>query len=297
MTIAVCYLTPEGVILGADSTTSLFNENGAHYFNFNQKVFEIGENSTLGFVTWGMGEINKSSLRKIVADVADDFKASTPSSLQSAADRMADIFWGQYTHDQFYTYFKQLEAKPAFGSSAAAAPVIDHAPRTKDEEEQFNTLSQNLQFGFCIGGYILPDRTPAAIIFDFLPSMTQRPSSTSMQPHSTVWKGVPNMIQRLIKGWDNNLRIEILNSGFWVGNQQQLDDILARQSLAHQIMPVRDAIDYVYTCIHSTIKAMKFSSLPQVCGGPIEIAVITVDRNFRWVKHKSWDSAIRDGDS
>src|SRR5712671_5580285 len=54
-------------------------------------------------------------------------------------------------------------------------------------------------------------------------------------------------------------------------------------------VPIRDAIDFTYTCILSTIKAMKFSNLPQVCGGPIEIAVITNDRNFRWVRHKSLD--------
>ena len=42
-------------------------------------------------------------------------------------------------------------------------------------------------------------------------------------------------------------------------------------------------------------KAMKFSDLPQICGGPIEIAVITSDRRFRWVKHKTWDAAIMEG--
>jgi hypothetical protein len=32
------------------------------------------------------------------------------------------------------------------------------------------------------------------------------------------------------------------------------------------------------------------------CGGPIEIAVITTDRRFRWVRHKDWDVAIAEGD-
>lgn len=58
---------------------------------------------------------------------------------------------------------------------------------------------------------------------------------------------------------------------------------------------MRDAVDYVHSCIYCTIKAMKFSNLSQVCGGPIEVAVITADRRFRWVRHKSWDAAIADG--
>jgi hypothetical protein len=30
----------------------------------------------------------------------------------------------------------------------------------------------------------------------------------------------------------------------------------------------------------------------KTCGGPIEVAVITSDREFRWVRHKGWDVAI-----
>jgi hypothetical protein len=36
----------------------------------------------------------------------------------------------------------------------------------------------------------------------------------------------------------------------------------------------------------STIKAMKFSNFPQTCGGPIEIAVISSDRRFRWCQRR-----------
>ena len=59
---------------------------------------------------------------------------------------------------------------------------------------------------------------------------------------------------------------------------------------------MRDAIDYVHSAIYCTIKAVKFSTMAQVCGGPIEIAVITSDRLFRWVRHKPWHAAIVDGD-
>jgi len=42
-------------------------------------------------------------------------------------------------------------------------------------------------------------------------------------------------------------------------------------------------------------KAMKFSHMAPVCGGPVEIAVITTDRKFRWVRHKKFDAAIGEG--
>jgi hypothetical protein len=57
-------------------------------------------------------------------------------------------------------------------------------------------------------------------------------------------------------------------------------------------MPLRDAIELVHSMIDATIKAMKFSQLAHTCGGPIEVAVVTTDRPFRWVKHKPFDVAL-----
>jgi hypothetical protein len=58
---------------------------------------------------------------------------------------------------------------------------------------------------------------------------------------------------------------------------------------------LRDAIDFAYSSIHSTIKALKFSNLNQICGGPIEIAVIRTDRLFEWVQHKKWNAGLKEG--
>jgi RND family efflux transporter MFP subunit len=59
--------------------------------------------------------------------------------------------------------------------------------------------------------------------------------------------------------------------------------------------PLREVVDFVHTCVHSTIKALKFSHFQQICGGPVELAVISTDRNFRWVRHKEWTAAVIDG--
>jgi hypothetical protein len=55
MTIAACYRCTEGIVLGSDSTTTYFvgTPQNPRHFNCAQKVFEIGENSTLGIVTCG----------------------------------------------------------------------------------------------------------------------------------------------------------------------------------------------------------------------------------------------------
>jgi hypothetical protein len=106
--------------------------------------------------------------------------------------------------------------------------------------------------------------------------------------------GVPVIFRRLLNGYDDRTVDAVINSGKWNGTRPELEAILGQFRLAHPQVPIRDAIDFVHTGIMSTIKAMKFSNFPQVCGGPIEIAVISSDRRFRWVKHKEWDTAIRE---
>jgi hypothetical protein len=98
-------------------------------------------------------------------------------------------------------------------------------------------------------------------------------------------------------GCDDSLKADLLGSGKWSGTPADLDALVAHHTIAHPIiLPMRDAIDFVHSCISTTIKSLKFSNLSQICGGPIEMAVITADRPFRWVRHKSWDSAISEGE-
>src|SRR5262249_42523348 len=120
------------------------------------------------------------------------------------------------------------------------------------------------------------------------------PTANGVQGVGGFW-GAPNMIMRLIFGADSGLASAILASKKWTGTPQELDTIIRQFNLSHPVLPIRDAIDFVHACIYSTIKALKFSMLDQICGGAIELAVITTDRQFRWVRHKDWDVAIRDG--
>jgi hypothetical protein len=57
-------------------------------------------------------------------------------------------------------------------------------------------------------------------------------------------------------------------------------------------LPIREAIDFVHTYLHITVKAFKFRFGPPICGGPIEISFISTDRKFRWVLHKDFARAI-----
>lgn len=278
LTIAVCYLSPEGIVLGADSTTTFSGGEGHHFYNHAQKLFEIGENSTFALVTWGLASFNGTSYRRLIAQLADSFIATPPASIKDVADAWVAIAWPVFSALPQFKRVQELDK---------------NAKRTDDEDKEYNQLKAGLVVGFCIGGYCLPDRLGRAFEIVFDPLST--PSPSEIAPLSQKWWGVPNIISRMIHGSDVNLRTSILASGMWSGTPEQLDSILADQALLHPILPIREAVDFVHSCIRSTGKAMKFSINPQFCGGPPEVAVITSDRAFRWVRHKSWDTAIIDG--
>lgn len=282
-------------MLGADSTASLITTPGGfHYFNHNQKLFELGEEVTLGALTWGLGSLGTKSYRTLFAELSDDLESNPAATVADVAARWGAMFWANYSTtpdiQNAIAACALLVAKAPF--DPAAAP---HAGmRTQVEEEALLQLRRNYIVGFCVGGYVLPDRTPFAFQLQYDPSLPA-PAPIAIPMHSVQFWGAPNVFQRLILGADDNLRSAIKTSPHWKGTPQDLDALIAPHVFGHPILPIRDAIDFVHSCIYSTIKAMKFSSFSQICGGPIELAVVTTDRRYRWVRHKEWDTAIEEG--
>ena len=293
MTIAMCYISPEGIVLGADSTASIsVDPGGYHYFNHNQKIFEIGEGRTLAIVTWGLGGLNALSHRTLIALLADDLALNPPATVLDVATRWSNIFWDAFSADAGYGPMLQrcaeLRDRPPHDPEGKAANA-----RTEEEERELQQLRFNLFVGFVIGGYVLPDRAPAAFEIAVDP-LAGKPTPLRIE-HTAVFRGAPNIIQRLLFGCDDEFEASILRSPHWNGTPADFADLRRQHTLSHPLLPIRDAVDFVHTCISSTIKAFKFSNWSQICGGPIELAVITSDRKFRWVRHKEWDSAISDG--
>ena len=260
-----------------------------HYFDFNQKIFQIGDASTLGLLTWGLGSLGSTSYRTLLAKLDDGLKQQKPKSVAEVAARWVELIWPVYDSFDLTIKFRALTAKPARDPANANS-------RTEEEEKELSNLKAGLVLGFCIAGYVPSDRACVVCQMLFEPGLA-KPVPKVHTVESFSWWGVPNIVSRLVFGADHNLKSAILASGKWTGTPAEYDAILANQRLVHASLPIRDAVDYVHSSIYCTIKAMKFSSFPQVCGGPIEIAVITSDRKFRWVRHKAWDAAITDGEA
>jgi len=288
MTIAACYLSTEGVVLGADSMSTVFvpgsgaQQGSEHHFNFAQKVFEFGEpGASVGVTLWGLGSLLTKSHRTIIAEAADQSLTANLPDLKQVADLVGQLYAQEY-EQSFRDIITQANTLQQKGEE-----------RTKKEDEALADWKQMLALGICLGGRWGASRNPRAfeIVFDVTGPFPSRVNE--LAKGTPYFWGCPNLIERVLRGTDFQTASRISNSPHWQGSFRDLLQILEQSRLGRPMdLPLREAIDWMHASIYTTIKTMKFSHLEPLCGGPIEIAAVTSDRPFRWVCHKRLSEAV-----
>jgi hypothetical protein len=266
MTVAAAYLTSEGVVFGADSATTVAQQQVlgqsavVQLFDHAQKIFEVGKvcEGRLAICTFGAGQVGGASHRTLAARLADWVTEQT--MVAHAAQELC-------------TLVQQELTKKALPTS----------------------------LGYFIGGWNPISHNPECFELAFEPG--KPPVVTALQIGEARFQGSPEMFMRAYHGIDPRLPDLVHNellklitpppANFTAHVQTAFRNALAQiPTGGFNDMPLREAIDFIHMYMHLTIKAFKFRFGPPVVGGPIEIGFISTDRNFRWVRHKPFDSAI-----
>jgi hypothetical protein len=264
MTIAAAYLTSEGVVLGTDSTTTVFVNTPAgakvgQLLNNAQKIFEIGQpnEGRLAFATWGDGMIGETSHRTVGALLADKILAET--TVEQAVGLLLGI------------------VKEASGN--CGTPDV----------------------GYFVGGTNPSSHKPECYKVVIGKGQTQ---VTPLKFGDAYFEGVSNFFIRAFHGIDPglpNALSQALRKHLGTAAPSNFEEVFGaalRDAMSAiytgwtQHLPLRDAIDFVHMYLHLTIKAFRFRLGPPICGGEIELGFVSTDRPFRWVRHKDFDSAI-----
>ncbi|MBX3321372.1 MAG: hypothetical protein KF757_00125 [Phycisphaeraceae bacterium] len=144
MTIAACHLSPEGVVLGADSATTLNGgPDGTCHLDFAQKIFEVGpEGASVGLVTWGLGQIGDESHRTIAARLGNAHAKSPFDSLGKMATYLSEDLGRAF--EKAYSIeiarYRELEEKAGY------------TDLEEDETKEINELRGRLSGGYCLAG-------------------------------------------------------------------------------------------------------------------------------------------------
>lgn len=270
MTIAIALKVGDGVVLGADSATTLSAADGYKNSYFNaEKVFNLVKGLPLGFVTAGLGGLDERSIASLAKDLRERLRDKSkqawwldPASytVEGAATKVKEFFFDELYEPAFRTWTDPNNDPPVLefyvaGYSAGLA-----------HPEVWSVVMH----GVGVSVQCAVDRDNSA---------------------DAVWTGQPEALNRLIRGYSSEVYYGLTAAG--VPPDEAADFLVGLQveSLIHAAMPIQDAIDLVHYMVDVTAGFVRFAPGHATVHPPTDSATITKHEGFRWVRRKHYFSA------
>ena len=282
MTIAICLKVGDGVVLGADSASTLATEQGVVNVYFNaEKIFNLRKGLPIGAVTYGLGGIGGRSVTSLAKDLRDRFTNPGPwhldpqnYTMEEVATRLREFFY-----DEHY-----LSAYPD-ASDEDAPPSELPTPQEPPTPKVFHAM------GFTVAGFSAGVAHPEVWSVEVHRDGKCPPPRLEWDREASgvlSWNGEPEAINRLMAGHTQGAVNRLMEAG--VSAEDAFDLVVDFKQLAHAAMPVQDAIDLVEYLIHVTIGWIRFRPGASTVAPPIDLAAITLHERFRWVRRKHYYS-------
>jgi hypothetical protein len=271
MTIAIAIKVNDGIVLAADSASTILSpdpktnkKNIWIIYNNANKVFNLIKGIHVGAISWGSGSIGQASIETLVKDFRKKVSDSDPEwKIDTQSYTIEDIAqkFRKFIFDQHYSKeFKDWPEKP--------------------------------DLGFLIVGY--STKRPLAEIWriEINNGNCQGPELIGKEQDIGIhWFGEIEAIGRLYKGFSIHLPTVLEEAGL---NPEQIKKVLQlsneRLTVPFVIppMPVQDAINLARFLVDMTEQYSKYRPGAPTVGGPIEIAAITKHEGFKWIERKHY---------
>ncbi len=272
MTIAISLKVHDGVVLAADSASTLLAQTPAgvgvvNVYNNANKIFNLCKGLPVGALTWGAGNIGASS----TSTLAKDFRRRLSGegehawkldldnySVLSIAERLCDFMFTE----NYLDAFAEWPHKPAMGFM-----VCGYSSGSALAEE----WQINIENGQCSGPFQM----------------------RALEDAGVTWNGDPEAITRLLFGM-STVTPQVLTQ---LGLQDRLDEIIAAlrdaqiAPLVQAAMPIEDAADLAEFLVKTTARFNRYMPGADTVGGPIEVAAITKHEGFKWLHRKHYYSS------
>ena len=282
MTIAVSLKVNDGVVLAADSASTIMgSEPGAvvNVYNNANKIFNLRKGLPLGLITWGLGGIGGASISTLAKDLRRRLTGTSPDPAYADWEIDVTSFSVKAVADRVREFFYEERYKDA----AAAEAEEDEAPEFP-------------QLGFVVAGYSTAEPQAEEYLLVLSADGCQGPDLVRPVDEPGVsWAGQPEAITRLVNGHGLMLP-DVLVDDFGVktddvGDAVALISTKLAAPLVNPAMPFQDAIDLAEFLVDVSIKWSRFMPGSPTVGGPIETAAISKHEGFKWVRRKHYFEA------
>lgn len=271
MTIAISLKVHDGVVLAADSASTLFGPDLSgnivvvNVYNTASKVFNLYKGLPIGCITWGSGSIGHASISTLVKDLRKRFMGKD----------LKHPDW-EINHDK-YTIEEIAKNTRKFFFEELYVP-------------QFKDAQQKPVLGFIVAGYSAGEDLAEEWRIRIEKGDCSEPELIRPKNVTGItWSGEPEAITRIVFGHGTVLPQVLKELG--VPEEQigpAMKQIQARLlvPLAPAPMPIQDAIDLAIFLVDATIMFSRFAPGAPTVGGPVEVAAITKHEGFKWVRRK-----------
>lgn len=267
MTVAVAVKVFDGIVLAADSATTLqLPGGGAQVYNNASKVFHLHRTLPIGAMTWGLGAIGPASIATLCKDFRRrlmgkdpghlDWKLTEGYTVQDVANRLVEMFYDEL----WVSNFPDVSGQP---------PAL----------------------GMLVSGY--SGNSAHGEAWEIVIDGSGRPvPELIIGENSFGWKAFaqPQATDRLFGGIDPDLAGQ-LHAALGPDYQKisHLIAAAARQP-AQPAMPFGDAIALAQVLVETTANFSHFLLGPDTVGGQVDIAGINRHEGFRWITRKHYYS-------
>jgi hypothetical protein len=273
VTLAISLKVNDGLVLAADSASTLFNDAGniIKVYNNANKVFNLRKGFPIGAITWAGGSIGPAAISTLTKDLRRRFSGEDPGHKDWELDKetytieQVAVRLREFMYEELYVPLYQDQAvKPSTGFL-----VVGHSAN-EGMAEEYEVIIDNS--GNCA------------------PPVLTRPKE------ACGWnaRGQPEAVSRFLLGVSQRLpQILVEDLGVQPDQVAQAMQLIQAKSEAQMVanaMPIQDAIDLAEFLVDMTIKYERFLLMPGsgTVGGPIEVAAITKHEGFKWVKRKHY---------
>lgn len=282
MSIAVLIAVHDGLVLAADSATTLVVSSApgglyaANVYDNANKIFNLIKGQPLGCVTFGSGSIGNASIATLIKDFRKELSVKDPKENRYGFNIKT------YTMEQVCHHLSKFLKEEC--------DKLVPAERTK------------INVGFMVAGYSSgPDRLGESWAINIVEGTVQEnPQRLREKDQAGInWGGMGEVLQRIVLGYGSDIfgvLSEITQNPEGEDKlKANLEPLFATRLQAPLIfapMPIQDAIDLARFLVHAAIMFSRFLPGAQSVGGPIEVAAITKHEGFKWISRKHYYDQI-----
>ncbi len=306
MSLAINVTTSAGMVLAADSRQSYRNRKGMARVGSDtaSKLFQL--NKRVGCAITGIAFLNTEGGFKNISAFVEEFKRLEEverMDVQELAEKLYKFFESKYNwrlllEDLKVKIRKDLETKgfELIGDFVEEKGMLKFKFKDKTGREH-QGMGEVERIDILVAGF--NHDGSHQVFIGYIPGELneKRNSKIRGKEYGSSWIGQIDVTSRIVLGWDGRIfALPFVQEEMKRIGQREIEKQL--RGLEYIInwgtMTLQDAIDFSVLMIKTTEAIQRFSdgvamdpgAMPGV-GGEIDIAVITRDKGFIWVKKKN----------